>query len=93
LPKEVEQTFPEQLKIFREWYFSTQEIEEEEEELAYCSKLIYRDAQNKDRKIILLGLVENESDKLISFRTKNRVVLVAKELVLSLESTKEVFEQ
>ena len=56
-----------------------------------CKKLIYRNpGAGKDN--VLLGTVEKEDEHLIYFRTRNKLHVVNKSLVLAITETNEPFE-
>ena len=60
----------------------------QEEEQKFCKKIIFGNPANPD---ILLGLITNDSDSFITFRTANKERMISKTAIISIESTNEVF--
>ncbi len=60
----------------------------QEKETKFCKKIICGNPTNPD---ILLGLIINETELFITFKTARKEKMISKNSIISIEDTKEIF--
>ena len=63
-------------------------MENKNEKTTFCKKLRYG---NQESPTVLLGIIVNDSNGFIEFRTARRKLMISKNSILSLEETKIIF--
>lgn len=61
------------------------------EQQKLCKRLVYKSFTNSQKPNVILGIVLEETEEYIKFKTAKNEILVSKSLVLSLENTNQVF--
>jgi hypothetical protein len=56
-----------------------------------CKKLTYRNLNPESKNNIILGIIIEEDEHFLLFRTANRKLTISKSLILSIEDTNEEF--
>lgn len=62
-----------------------------ETEKKFCSKIVYTDTNPEGSPTILLGVILEDKDGFLKFRTARRVYIIRKSLICSIEETDEEF--
>lgn len=57
----------------------------------YCKKLVYETGESS--RTVLYGIILNEDDFFITFKTRNKEYQISKKAILTIETTDRVFEE
>ena len=61
--------------------------------MQYCKRLLYKTNPSQEKPTILLGVIVEDKNNFLRFRTGRREILLSKACIIALEDTEEIFKE